>query len=228
MLGIGFIVVISGILLYVVEKQNLLVLGFLPILKRLKQFIQGFLFTAALCVLTQLFHSFLTSSEWVLNNITSQLIINAAVWDLKSVLTEELIFRGALLYILIQKLGAQKALLISAIAFGVYHWFSYGILGNIQAMIFIFIGTALMGYALALAFIKAESIMFPIGLHLGWNFVYNTLFSNGPLGDLVFVSKGGNLLSGWTSLINFGVGLIVAPLLVIIYVEYFPRTKRMK
>jgi hypothetical protein len=95
------------------------------------------------------------------------------------VLTEELIFRGALLYILLQKIGSPKSIWISAIAFGVYHWFSYGVLGNLQAMILVFIRTGLMGYAWAWAFAKTRSILLPFGLHLGWNVTYKLFFQKG-------------------------------------------------
>ena len=111
--------------------------------------------------------------------------------------------------------------LLSAIAFGIYHWFSYGVLGNIMGMLFVFIGTGLMGYAWALAFSKTKSIILPFGLHLGWNFTYNTIFSNGPLGELLLISQGGNELTGWASLLNFINGLIIIPVLVLIYVRYF-------
>jgi hypothetical protein len=90
-----------------------------------------------------------------------------------------------------------------------------------MAMILVFIGTGLMGYAWALAFSKTKSIMLPFGLHLGWNFIYNTIFSNGPLGELMLISKGGNELSDWTSLLNFVSGLVIVPILVLIYVKYF-------
>ena len=116
MLGILVALAISWLLLFFIEKKNILSLGFLPIAKRLKQFFIGFLITATLCAIVQYAESFLKSSTWVLNEkITSQIILNAFWWDFKSVLTEELIFRGALLYILIQKIGANKGILISAI-----------------------------------------------------------------------------------------------------------------
>ena len=155
--------------------------------------------------------------------ITSRIILKSFWWDFKSVLTEELIFRGALLYILIKKIGSKKSILISAIAFGIYHWFSYGVLGNIMAMILVFIGTGLMGYAWAWAFSKTKSITLPFGLHLGWNFIYNTIFSKGPLGDLVLISKGGTELTDWFSLLNFVSGLVIVPLLVLMYVNYFAK-----
>lgn len=222
MIGILVAIAISWFLLYLIEKDSILALGFLPIVKRLKQFLIGFLITAILCVLVQYLEAYLKSSTWILNkNITNAIILKSFWWDFKSVLTEELIFRGALLYILIQKIGSNKSILISAIAFGIYHWFSYGVFGNIMAMIFVFIGTGLMGYAWAWAFSKTKSIILPFGLHLGWNFVYNTIFSKGPLGELLLIQKGGNELTDWASLLNFISGLIIVPVIVLIYVKYF-------
>ena len=204
MIGIIVVLAISWLLLFLIEKKSILALGFLPIVKRLKQFSIGFLITAILCAIVQYSESLLKSSTWVLTeSITPLVILKSFLWDLRSVLTEELIFRGAILYILIQKLGANRAILISAIAFGVYHWFSFGVLGNIVAMILVFLGTGLMGYAWAWAFAKTKSIMLPFGFHLGWNFIHNTVFSKGPLGDLVLTSQGGIQLSDWTSLLNF-------------------------
>ena len=226
MLGILVAIAISWLLLHFFEKKNILVLGFLPIGKRLKQFLIGFLITGTLCFLNQYLEAFLKSSTWVLNeNITGEIILNSFWWDVKSVFTEELIFRGALLYILIQKIDSKKSILISAIAFGIYHWFSYGILGNVMAMLLVFIGTGLMGYAWALAFSKTKSVMLPFGLHLGWNFIYNTIFSKGPLGKLIMISQGGNELTDWTSLLNFISGLVLAPIVVLIYVRFFIKTE---
>ena len=159
-------------------------------------------------------------------DITTKIILKSFWWDFKSVLTEELIFRGALLYILIQKIGSTKSIMISAIAFGIYHWFSYGVLGNVMAMVLVFIGTWLMGYAWAWAFSKTKSIMLPLGLHLGWNFTYNTIFSGGPLGELLLISKGGNELTGWVSLLNFISGLVIVPILVLIYVKIFIKNEQ--
>jgi membrane protease YdiL (CAAX protease family) len=222
MIGILVILAISWLLLFLIVKENLLTLGFLPITKRLKQFLIGFVITAILCVLVQYFKSLLKSSIWVLNeNSTVGIILKSFWWDVKSVLTEELVFRGALLYILIQKIGSKRSILISAIAFGIYHWFTLGVLGNILAMILVFIGTGIMGYAWAWAFSKTKSIMLPFGLHLGWNFLNNSIFSKGPLGNGVLISQGGNELTDWISLLNTVCGLIIVPVLVLIYIKYF-------
>jgi membrane protease YdiL (CAAX protease family) len=138
-------------------------------------------------------------------------------WDFKSVVTEELIFRGALLLILIRRIQTKKAILFSAIAFGVYHWFSFGIFGNPIPMFFVFVGTGLMGYSLALSFSKTKSMFMPIGLHLGWNFTFNSVFSKGPLGDGLILSTEGIMISDWYSLI----GLWFTPIIVLLFVKTF-------
>lgn len=224
MVGIIVAFAISWLLLYLIEKKSILSLGFTPVVKRLKQFLLGFTITAILCAIVQYSQSLMESATWVLNGkVTGRMVIASFWWDLKSVLTEELIYRGAILYILIQKIGSNRGILISAIAFGIYHWFSFGVIGNIMAMILVFIGTGVMGYAWAWAFAKTKSMMLPLGLHLGWNFVHNTIFSKGPLGELVLISQGGNELSGWTSLLHFLLGMVVVPIILLFYVKYFVR-----
>jgi len=216
MIGILIILVISWALLYLAERKSLLVLGIVPNRKRLQQFGIGFLLTSLLCLSVQFLEINLKSTKWLLNKeIELNLILRMLFWDLKSVITEELIFRGALLYILIQKLGKLKGIIISSIAFGIYHWFTFEILGSIIPMIVVFIGTGLMGYAFALSFSKTKSIAMPIGLHLGWNFTVNTIFSNGPLGNGIILSESNNINSDWFSLI----GLWVVPIIILFFVK---------
>lgn len=216
MIGILIILVISWALLYLAERKSLLVLGIVPNRKRLQQLGIGFLLTSLLCLSVQFLEINLKSTKWLLNKeIELDLILRMLFWDLKSVITEELIFRGALLYILIQKLGKLKGIIISSIAFGIYHWFTFEILGSIIPMIVVFIGTGLMGYAFALSFSKTKSIAMPIGLHLGWNFTVNTIFSNGPLGNGIILSESNNINSDWFSLI----GLWVVPIIILFFVK---------
>jgi uncharacterized protein len=225
MIGILVALAISWILLYLVEKKSILALGLFPISQRLQQFGIGFLMTAILCVCVQFFESILKSSKWVVNeNINGKWVWDMFYWDLMSVLTEEFIFRGAILFILIKKLGVLKGILISAIAFGIYHWFSFGILGNIIPMFFVFIGTGLMGYAWALAFSKTESMAMPVGFHLGWNFTFNSIFSHGSLGNGIFLSENEKAISSWFSLI----GLWLVPLLLLIFVKHFVSEKKIE
>ncbi|MFN2438138.1 MAG: lysostaphin resistance A-like protein [Chitinophagaceae bacterium] len=126
--------------------------------------------------------------KWIVNpNLTIQLILAGIWWNIKSVLFEELIFRGVLLYILIKKLGFTRAIIISAIAFGIYHWFSFGVIGNPTQMAITFIITGAMGLLLAYGYAKTLSLYVPIGIHLGWNLTQIFIFSEGPIGNGILV-----------------------------------------
>ena len=103
-------------------------------------------------------------------------------FTINSVLLEELLFRGYLLYRAIRWLGPTRAVLLDAAAFGVYHWFTYGVLGNPIVMAYVFLLTGMYGYMWARVFVATGSVAAPIGLHCGWNAVSYLVFSAGPLG----------------------------------------------
>lgn len=102
----------------------------------------------------------------------------------RSVLYEEVIFRGAIFYIALKGLGPTKGLWLSFTAFGIYHWFSLGATGQPVQMIFIFLITAAAGWMYAYAFLKTNSLCLPIRLHLGWNCVGSILFQVGLSGTI--------------------------------------------
>lgn len=125
--------------------------------------------------------------QWELNpKLSVNRVLAGIWWNIKSVLFEELIFRGVLFYILIKKLGATNAIIISAIAFGIYHWFSQGSLGNPVQMAVTFLITGTMGLVYAYAYSKTFSLFYPIAIHLGWNLTSSVIFSNGNIGDQLF------------------------------------------
>lgn len=222
MIGILFQLFASAALLWFVEKQPLTVLGVFPLRVRARQFIFGFFITACLCSLSQFLYSSLTASLWALEPVYTHLrLLNAIFKDVKSVLFEELIFRGALLYLAIKKLGTHKAILLSAIAFGVYHWFSFGAFGNPVLMTYVFLSTGLTGFVWALAFAKTKSMALPIGFHMGWNIFYNSVFSRGPWGSVMLVLNPSEPLvplAGIPALINFILPNLIVPLLCLWYV----------
>lgn len=155
---------LSWTILWLIERRSLLALGFTPPGKRFFQFVLGFFFSGIVCAVIKLAQSSMLRISWQLNpEITFSKIVHHLSWNFNSVLFEELIFRGALLYIAIRKLGAVKAILLSAICFGVYHWFSYGLFGNIIPMIVVFVITGLMGCAWAYAFNKPVPWPYQLG-----------------------------------------------------------------
>jgi uncharacterized protein len=183
MLGIIVQLVMSWLVIWFTEKQHLTVLGFYPSKQRLTHFLLFFI-VAALCgAVGFLLRIWWGNEKWVLNPLFNmRLLWDGIWWNLKSVLFEELIFRGVLLYILMKRLGVVYGIIISSISFGIYHWFSYGIIGNIPQMAIYFFVTGIMGLIYAYGYAKTFSLYIPIAIHFGWNFTQSFVFSNGPIG----------------------------------------------
>ena len=126
--------------------------------------------------------------QWKINpNLSFKLIAEGIWWNIKSVMFEELIFRGVLLYIFIKKLGTFPGIIISAIAFGIYHWFSFKVFGNPTQMIFVFLTTGIMGLLYAYGYARSFSLYIPIAIHLGWNLTRSVIFSETSIGDQLLV-----------------------------------------
>lgn len=221
MAGIFVLLAASWLLLHFFWRTGLAVLGYAPIGKRLLHFLIGFFFAGAICLLIQVCHEAWQKAHWmVVPTATLKSVLYSFYWSFRSVLTEELLFRGALLYVLLQTIGSRKALALSAIAFGVYHLFSYGVFGNPFAMLIVFVSTGLMGWVWAYSYYKTASMALGIGLHLGWNFVYN-LLSKGPLGDVWLKAQEGTQIDGWFSLVDFLMPILLVPLLSYWMVKFF-------
>ena len=187
MLGIIVQLLISWLIIWLFEKGSLQVLGFNPTKKRLIGFVIFFLVTALCCSSDFFMRMLFAKQQWELNpKLTANLILTGIWWNVKSVMFEELIFRGVLFYILIKKLGHSKAIIISATAFGIYHWFSQGSLGNPLQMAITFVTTGIMGLVFAYAYSKTFSLYYPIAIHLGWNLTSSVIFSKSILGYQLF------------------------------------------
>lgn len=188
MLGIFVQLLISWLIIWLVEKGNLSFLGFYPTKKRLFGFAIFFLVTAICCSSDFFMRMIFAQQQWELNpKLTANLVLTGLWWNIKSVLFEELIFRGVLFYILIKKLGHTKAIIISAIAFGIYHWFSQGSFGNPVQMVITFVITGTMGLVYAYGYSKTFSLYIPIAMHLGWNVTSSVIFSQGNIGNQLFI-----------------------------------------
>lgn len=181
MLGILVLLAISWLLIWLFEKGNLSVLGFIPPAGIVKLALLLFLLTAICCASGYLLKIYFHIDLFQLNENISPGLFFKGIWNnLKSVLTEELLCRGVGLYILVKKLGSLRGILISSVIFGMLHWFDSGVWGNIPQMIMLFGFTFFMGLILAYSYVKTGSILVPIAIHLGWNLTQNFIFSDGP------------------------------------------------
>ncbi|TPD71230.1 CPBP family intramembrane glutamic endopeptidase [Flavobacterium microcysteis] len=188
MLGLILLLSITYGLSYFYHKSLSDTIGLIPNRKKMLYFLAGFLLVSTIALFNCFIESSLISAEWKLNNpINFSLLAKAAWYFFISVFTEELIFRGILLYILIEKIGAKKAVLVSAMIFGIYHWFSYGMFGSgIIPMLYIFFITTLAGYVWGIAFTKSKTLLLPLGFHFGWNLINSLFRKSQPYGEILY------------------------------------------
>jgi membrane protease YdiL (CAAX protease family) len=220
MLGILVELLVSWLILWLVERKNLSALGLSPSKKLARDFLMGLFVSALVCSVYFFSIVKMSGTDLEVNQRFSFMdFLSGTWWTLKSVLTEELAFRGALLYIAIRRFGITIACILSAVAFGIYHWFSYGVLGDPMNMTVIFIVTAIGGLMFAYAFAITKSLCLPIGLHLGWNLVTVVVFSQGPLGRQLLITSNEQKLTGILSLIFFLFQLSALPIFTYLYLR---------
>jgi len=214
MLGIIVEIALSIALLWIFCKKPITVLGIKPSLHRLKVFLFGMLVMALLCTFNLWAQTYFKQTNYVLNPDYGFMdALNGIYWTIKAAMFEELIFRGAILYILMRKLGWLWGCLISAAAFGVYHWFSYNMFDRgLIPMAYVFLMTGAAGWMFAYTFYKTKSIYTPLGLHFGWIVMSIVLFSAGPLGNSLFVLQGEEVeMGGWPQLFFFLFQTVMVP-----------------
>jgi hypothetical protein len=96
MVGLIGQLLVSALLLWLICKKRLLVLGIAPTKERLTWLFIGFLIAAAVYISYHILVRLLTTTDWLWNpKATSSSVVTSSWWTLKSVLFEELLFRGA-------------------------------------------------------------------------------------------------------------------------------------
>jgi membrane protease YdiL (CAAX protease family) len=134
---------------------------------------------------------YFAKEQYTINSKLTTSLIFSELWDnIRGVLTEELLCRGVVLYILIKKLGSKWAIIISSIIFGLLHWLNNGVFGNAIQMSIVFLFTFCMGLLLAFSYAKTFSILIPFAIHLGWNLTQNFIFPHKPERNHLFILAG--------------------------------------
>ncbi|MBK8623307.1 MAG: CPBP family intramembrane metalloprotease [Saprospiraceae bacterium] len=188
MLQIISLLLLSWFILWVFEKKNLLVLGLTPTSKRLKYFTILFIVSSFLSATTFFLKMYFAKEVYTISEtLTTKSILLETWYQFRSVLTEELFCRGALLYLLIKKIGQNKAIITSSVIFAALHWLNAGVWGNLSQMTIIFVFTFLMGLLLAYAYAKTFSLLIPFAIHFGWNLTQNYIFPDTATGNHIFI-----------------------------------------
>ncbi|MCC9165483.1 CPBP family intramembrane glutamic endopeptidase [Pontibacter harenae] len=186
----NFLLLLASWLLLRLEKKNLRVLGLSPTVERGFEILLGFLVTAFLAILLALLLAFVAQFVWLPNeSMLNSIVFRDLFNSFQTVFYEELLFRGYLLYKAITLLGDRKANMLSAVAFGMYHWFSFGVFGNPLLMLWVLFYMGLWGLMLAYAYSRTGSLALPIGLHWGWYFIQHHVFNEQGSGFFTAVTN---------------------------------------
>lgn len=216
MLGILLLIIFYSIIVLFFEKKIYDGLGLMPTTGRLKYFCAGFLATGLIVIINILIETLACSIIWELKDPVRFYAIARNAWMFfTAVLTEELFFRGILLYLLLRFAKEQYSALISSACFGVYHWFSYGMLGApIVPLLYVFTVTSLAGYCFSLAYLKSRTLWLPLGMHFGWNSINSLFNAKGNYNAVLFVkTSAAPLGEGANLLLSLVTGLLPAVLM---------------
>lgn len=188
MLQLTGLILISWLLIWFFTKGNLAVLGFTPNRERMKYFMILFIVSGILSASAFLLKMYISREEYSLTPSLTIRSVLLEIWhQFRTVMTEELICRGALLYILIKKIGQTKSILLTSVFFAVLHWINAGVWGNLTQMAIVFTFTFAMGLLMAFSYAKTFSILIPFAIHFGWNLTQNYIFPDTATGNHIFI-----------------------------------------
>ncbi|MBL7829738.1 MAG: CPBP family intramembrane metalloprotease [Saprospiraceae bacterium] len=188
MLQLIGLILISWLIIWLFTKANFSVLGLTPTTERLKYFAILFIVSGILSSTTFILRMYFAEEKYILTSkLTLDSILLETWYQFRTVMTEELICRGALLYILIKKIGQTKAIIISSVFFAVLHWINGGVWGNLIQMTIVFLFTFAMGLLLAFSYAKTFSLLIPFAIHFGWNLMQNYIFPDTANGNHIFI-----------------------------------------
>jgi uncharacterized protein len=125
------------------------------------------------------------SIRWTGGQVPAGTLLATLAVLLVAAVTEELVFRGFPLQILVDGIGKWPAVILMSGIFGAMH------LNNPDSSLLGAANTVLAGVLLSLAYLKARSLWLPYGIHVGWNVGLGFVFG--------FRLSGLDLASLWTT-----------------------------
>jgi membrane protease YdiL (CAAX protease family) len=230
MLGVLLLIVLSSVIAFLMYGKQWDVLGILPSRKRMLYFFISILLVAVLCFSTIWIDSAIRLIRWEIKMPVDFFLLGAAArYYFIAALTEELVFRGFLLYVLTKAVNAKTARIFSALCFGFYHWFSYEMFGaGIVPMMYIFIITGLAGYVWAGAFIKSGTIWLALGMHFSWNLTQSLFKGKEPYGSLLYYQISKTELSDLSNLFLSLFTGIVPSIAMYLALHYYLNVKKVQ
>ncbi|WP_158542186.1 CPBP family intramembrane glutamic endopeptidase [Pedobacter chinensis] len=151
------------------ENRSLVSIGFWPKDKNtIADFFGGLGIGIMMLIFTFILTILLTKDNWKLNtHINLIFVIITFLMCLWSAFVQEFVFRGYPFQELLKNYRSWVAQLLIAIPFGLMH-INKGMETN--DIILVMLSTGAGSVLFGLAYIKTKNLMFPIGIHLGWNY----------------------------------------------------------
>jgi len=185
---IANVVVVIAILLitwlaYKKEEKNLSELGLNLKLRNIGFGVLGLLIGGIFVIPLIYTIAFIKGYPVVFNQNFNGSYVLSGLWLLfPTVMLEELAFRGICFKKTVEISSVTAANIIFATLFILSHWINLGAFGNPVLMTILLI-TGLGHVLFATAFLKSKTLYFPIGIHLGNNWVSLFVFSNIDIND---------------------------------------------
>lgn len=151
------------------ENQSVSSIGFWPRDKKMTaDFFIGLGIGILMLIVTFIITILLTKDDWKLNGHIDPIFIAvtflACLW---SAFVQEFVFRGYPFQLLLKTYRPWLAQLLIAIPFGLMH-LKHGM--ETKEIIIVMCSTGVGSILFGLAYLKTRNLMFPIGLHMGWNY----------------------------------------------------------
>lgn len=146
-------------------------------------------------------------------NVLISIIISIVI-GVSAGFTEEILFRGVILKYLMNKKGKVFALIVSSLAFSIFHTGRLDPILMIQAV--------LIGIVLGYLYILTDSIYLSIGLHSGWDFCSSIIKNGDSLFNIrnVFIF---NVAKGNDDILNIAPIILYFVVLIIAFIMYKPK-----
>jgi membrane protease YdiL (CAAX protease family) len=202
MIEIAILLIVYIILIRIFEKENFLLGRFIPSKKIAACGLFLFCCTFLCQASGSLFRLWLAKEEFAFNAEANALFFINGIWPvIKSVLFEELLFRGVILYLLLRVCNSKCAFLLSSICFGIAHIYNIQS-ASLMQYVMTFAYPFLFGLVLAIAYKKYSSLLLPIAIHFGWNLAQNFIFPENIDSDTLLI-------------------IVKQPIVVVSYIGYF-------
>lgn len=151
------------------DERTLSSIGFWPKDKKsVRDFFQGLGIGVVMLLITFVLTLCLTKDNWsIRKHIDPIFIMVTFLVCLWSAFVQEFVFRGYPFQTLLRNYRPWIAQLLIAVPFGLMH-VSSGM--QTKEVVMVMLSTGMGSILFGLAFLKSRNLMFPIGIHLGWNY----------------------------------------------------------